>query len=89
MPSVPPAHLQYGVGLQQPVLDGLHLVTGGAGNGVVLQDLLGGLRLARPALARDQDALIPALRAHGAIRVVRRGVAVEGGDMWVHIRTKT
>lgn len=44
------SHLQHRVGLQQAVLDGLHVLTGGTGDGVVLQDLLGRLRLAGAAL---------------------------------------
>lgn len=71
-------YLQDGVGLQQPVLDGLDLLAGGAGDSVVLQDLLGGLGLAGAALPRDEDALVPPLGAQRAVRVVRDGVAGRG-----------
>lgn len=71
-------YLQDGVGLQQPVLDGLDLLAGGAGDSVVLQDLLGGLGFAGAALAGDEDALVLPLGAQRAVRVVRDGVAGRG-----------
>lgn len=69
------SHLQHGVGLQQAVFDGLHLVTGRTGDGVILQDLLGRLRLPGTALAGDQDALVLPLCPHGAVRVICHRVA--------------
>lgn len=71
-------YLQDGVGLQQPVLDGLDLLAGGAGDSVVLQDLLGGLGFAGAALAGDEDALILPLGAQRAVGIVGDGVAARG-----------
>lgn len=76
--GIPWNHLQDGVGLQQPVLDGLDLLAGRAGDSVVLQDLLGGLGFAGAALPGDEDALILPLGAQGAVGIVRDGVAARG-----------
>lgn len=73
------SHLQHRVGLQQAVLDGLHVLTGRTGHSVVLQDLLGRFRFSGSALTRDQDALILPLRSHGPVCVVCHGIA--GGTM--------
>lgn len=61
------AHLQHWVGLQQAVFDGLHLIAGRTGDGVVLQDLLGCLRLPGATLAGDEDALFLPLRPQGSV----------------------
>lgn len=68
-------HLEHRVGLQQAVFDGLHLLAGRTGDGVVLQDLLGRLRLPGAALAGDEDALVLPLCSQGSVRIVRHGVA--------------
>lgn len=64
------AHLQHGVGLQQAVFDGLHLLTGWTGDSVVLQDLLGCLGLPSTALTRYEDALVLSLCSQGTVGVV-------------------
>lgn len=61
------SHLQHRVGLQQAVFDGLHLVAGWTGDSVVLQDLLGRLRLPSAALPRDEDALVLSLCPQGTV----------------------
>lgn len=71
------AHLQDWVGLQQAVFHQLNLLAGRTRDGVVLQDLLGGLGLSRAALPRDEDALVLSFRPQGAVRVVRHCVAVQ------------
>lgn len=68
-------YLQHRVGLQEAVLDCLHLLTGGTGDGVVLQHLLGGLRLPSTALARDENALVLPFRAHRAVGIIRHSIA--------------
>lgn len=68
-------HLQHWVGLQQSIFDSLHLLAGRTGDGIVLQDLLGRLRLPGAALAGDEDALVLPLRPQGSVRVVCHGVA--------------
>lgn len=77
-PGLQGRYLEDGVGLQQPVLDGLDLLAGRAGDSVVLQDLLGGLGFAGAALAGDEDALILPLGAQRAVGIVCDGVAGRG-----------
>lgn len=69
------SHLQHRVGLQQAVFDGLHLIAGWTGEGVVLQDLLGRLRLPGTTLPGDEDALVLPLRPQGTVRVVCHCIA--------------
>lgn len=69
------SHLQHRVGLQQAVFDGLHLLAGWTGDGVVLQDLLGRLCLPGTALPGDQDALVLPLCPHGTVRVICHRIA--------------
>ncbi len=77
------SHLQHRVGLQQAVFDGLHLLAGRTGDGVVLQDLLGCLRLPGAALPGDEDALVLSLGPQGTVRVVCHCVAGGAeGETW-------
>ena len=73
-----PSNLQHGVGQQQAVADVVQEAGVGAADGVVLEDLLGGFRLARAALPRDEDEVVVELAEHGAEHVV--GQSVAGGN---------
>lgn len=73
-------YLQHWVGLQQAIFDGLHVLTGWACDGVVLQDLFRRLRLSGATLPRDQDALILPLGPHGTVGVVSHGIAKREGN---------
>ena len=70
--------LQHGVGQQQAVADVVQEAGVGAADGVVLEDLLGGLRLARATLPGDEDEMVVELAQHGAEHVV--GQSVAGGN---------
>lgn len=74
-------YLQHRVGLQQPLPNRGVVFAGGAGGGVVEQDLLGGLSLACATLPRDQDALVSPLRAQRPVRVIRKGKAEREGEV--------
>ena len=69
--------LQHRVGHQHPVSDPVQEGGAGAADGVVLQDLLGGLRLPGAALSGDEDEVVVELRQHGVVGVVGQGVAGE------------
>lgn len=74
------SHLQHRIGLQQAVFDSLHLVAGRTGDCIVLQDLLGRLRLPSSTFPRDQDALVLPFCPHGAVGVVCYSIAAKRGS---------
>ena len=68
--------LQDGVGHEHFVPDGVEKRRARTADSVILQNLLGGLRLPRSALSGDEDEVIVELCQHGLVGVVRQGVAV-------------
>lgn len=68
--------LQDGVGHEHFVPDGVEKRGARTADSVILQNLLGGLRLPRSALSGDEDEVIVELCQHGLVGVVRQGVAV-------------
>lgn len=71
-----PADLEDRVGHEYFVPDGVEQGGAGTADSVVLQDLLGGLRLPRTTLSRDEDEVIVELCQHGVVGVVCQRVAV-------------
>lgn len=78
-PNILIPDLKHWVGEQKPVPDVAQESGAWTADGVKLQDLLGGLRLAGSAFPWDQDEVVVVLGLHGAEDVVRQGVTTENG----------
>lgn len=69
-----PSDLEDGVGHEHFVADGVEQSRARAADGVILQNLLGGLSLPCAALTGDEDEMVVELCQHGLVGVVCQGV---------------
>lgn len=69
--------LEDGIGHEHFVPDSVQQSRAGTADGIVLQNLLGGLCLPSSALPRDEDEVVVELRQHGLVGVVRQSVAAK------------